>query len=809
MLNLIILLLVVPALHATQFPYLYTGPVDSSGDINVYSAYNTAETHGVATLQAVSGQTAPDAIAITSDSKHAYVASSTGGTPYKIVYYNLTDNSSTTVSTALATASSVPQLALTPDGKYLLVTRDQKLAVINTTTNTEVSGSPFTLTGLPTTTNVYPIAISPIFSTSYTVFIGCVTTNNILPLTVSVSSGSASLGSTFAVGANTNAGLAITPNGSTLYVANNPTGAVNRLLYPVNTSSHVVGTAITITDTTLASTLIIHPNGNTAYVLTGTTGVVGNVDVINLTTQTFTTSIASTGKANNAVIPACCFSADGLYLYVPVDASTNVIRIISTASNTITATITQTSSTAGMNFVAIRESLGGSLDTTFGNQGYTLTPLSRVDTVQSLAIQSNDNILVTGTTQATAPTSAYLARYTTNGILDSSFNASSTPGYYILTPSTLSSTTIACASNAVALDANQNILIAGYAAQSPTTMLLARFTSAGVLDTTFNSGGTVPGVVTQSVGTGEGVTANAVGVQSATYSSRIIVAGTSTNNGVPSFTLAAFNASTGALDTSFGGTSIGYRIDTFGNVSILNAMVIPGATATYADNIFVVGIVDNQAVVAWYDPTGNLLQTYSPVSDIANQPGPVILSSAAYDLAYIDANDQGSTSPELYIAGSATVAGNTTIQSFIFDVDIPIALSSTFNAPNGSGNTPFGFVLQSVSYGSEFYSVTTQPNNNIVAGGYAIGALTNQISLANYQGYTMGANEGSGGSNGFTYGTLNYYWNSNNGPSLTTIGSLTAAQKVRCQSNGQVITAGTADGTYYVARFNGDTTTTP
>ena len=142
--------------------------------------------------------------------------------------------------------------------------------------------------------------------------------------------------------------------------------------------------------------------------------------------------------------------------------------------------------------------------------------------------------------------------------------------------------------------------------------------------------------------------------------------------------------------------------------------------------------------------------------------------------------------------------------------------------------------------------------DSIVAGGYAISPLTNQISMARY--LTNGTIDTSYGSSGITLttdGNIAYAaslglqsstfncvacrhggWHgihrtiyliivsvqpNNNivaggyaiGSPLTTIGIFTAAQSLRCQSTSQVITAGTAYGTYCIARFNGDSTTTP
>ena len=420
----------------------------------------------------------------------------------------------------------------------------------------------------------------------------------------------------------------------------------------------------------------------------------------------------------------------------------------------------------------VTHAVSGALDTTFGNHGFTLTPLSRADALPSAIIQTalyeTDKIVVNGSTQITAP-SLLLAQYTSNGILDTgNFNRTgATPGYQVLLPSALSPSATICAGNALALDASSNILVAGYAAQSPNTMLVARYTAAGFLDTTFNSGGALPGVVTQSVGTGEGVTANAIGVQSATHSNRIIVAGTSINNGTVGFTIAALNATSGAFDATFpNGSGPGYVITNAGNISTIKSMIIP-SSGIYQDYIIVIGMVDNKIAIARYTPTGALDTTFNGTGIFK----PTI-SGASTSNAYAVAFD---SSNNILIAGSAQISG--TNQSLLMRVTPVGTLDITFNAPNG-------YVLQPISYGSEFYSLAIQANNNIVAGGYAIGGLANQISLARYT--PTGAID-------TLYGA--------SGVSLTTVGTLAAAQTVLIQSTQKAVTTGTADGTICIARF--------
>lgn len=838
----IAILLCMHALQATTYPqYVFTEISQGTAapffnQVGVYNASSNSRLgEGVITMSSTSSRMT--GLAITANGRYLYGAARTSSTNVQVICGEVASGIAvaTLNITVTSSAGGNPVLALTPDGKYLLGTCNQKIFVIDTATNTQV-GTPTTLTGLPLITNTHslPIAISPnVTGSGYSVFVsnnalsGSGANPAVLPLTVSLS-GSVSLGTAFNVGTGLGGAVAFTPDGSTLYVAHNPDVSYsNRQLYPVNPSTFVVGSPITISETNFAVALVIAPNGQTAYVITANSS--GEVNVINLATQTYTTTITLTNAFIQQVFPCTCaaFNADGSKLYVVGGVALYGLLYLyafDTASNTYTSIASGVGDSQYS--VVVGQGFAGALDPSFGNQGYTLTPLSRADSIQDLAIQSDDKILVTGTTQKAAP-SLYLARYTANGILDTStFNAASTPGYSILQPSSLSPAATACAGNAMALDASSNILVAGFAAQNPTSILLARYTSSGVLDTTFNSGGALPGVVTQAIASG--VTASAVGVQSGTYSNRIIVGGTVVSNGVPGFLLAAFNASTGALDTTFGGNGTGYRIDNFGNISILKAMVIEPSTAVYGtpDAIYVTGNVDNQIWVAKYDPTGNLLASAAmpPLVAAGSYLGSTglftlsLVSSSAYDIAYVDNTFEGVG--QLYIAGSAMISvdnqpayfpgsqayGGTLIlanqlQSLVLCLNTDLTLDTQlFAVGNNGAGSAYGFYIQSTSNGSEFYSVALQSNKNIVLGGYAIGDLANQLSVAGFFGFNTNLTNYYSFE---TYGIPNVYWNNNSSPSLQTIGSLTAARRVRCQSTNNVITAGTADGTYCIARFFG------
>ncbi len=144
----------------------------------------------------------------------------------------------------------------------------------------------------------------------------------------------------------------------------------------------------------------------------------------------------------------------------------------------------------------------GSLDQSFGNGGIVTANFSGGyypgDSIQSVAIQSDGKIVVAGRA-ALKPKgfSRYedflLARYNTNGTLDTSFNKSG----YVIAPFS-SSNDYADSANGVALqtvNGTTRIVVAG-AAQTTSSgghsyMALARYNLNGSLDTTFGSGGKV------------------------------------------------------------------------------------------------------------------------------------------------------------------------------------------------------------------------------------------------------------------------------------------------------------------------------
>jgi uncharacterized delta-60 repeat protein len=137
------------------------------------------------------------------------------------------------------------------------------------------------------------------------------------------------------------------------------------------------------------------------------------------------------------------------------------------------------------NFGIARYNSDGSLDETFGFSGIVLADFGSFDRAHALAIQSDGKIVVAGDSNSTGtgPYSMIVARYNSDGTLDSMFGSG---GKAI--PVTGSFEV-----SALALQPDAKIILAGtYSSAYPAyaDFALARYNSDGTLDATFGSGGT-------------------------------------------------------------------------------------------------------------------------------------------------------------------------------------------------------------------------------------------------------------------------------------------------------------------------------
>jgi len=278
-------------------------------------------------------------------------------------------------------------------------------------------------------------------------------------------------------------------------------------------------------------------------------------------------------------------------------------------------------------FALARYSADGVLDTSFSNDGKLSTDLAALpgltfaDFAHAVALQSDGKILVAGD----GNTGFALVRYNIDGTLDTSF---SSDGKVVGGPGI---------SRAIALQTDGKILLAGFNF-FPASFALERYNADGSRDTSF---GTTGRITTDFGGTASGysVTLQADG--------KIVVAGSSNGD----FALARYN-SDGSLDPTFSGD--GKLTTDFGSDDCGLEMVLQSD-----GKIVVTGFSGNDIAVARYNTDGSLDTSFSDdgkqTTDVGSSSGDeatalalqpdgkiVVAGSSNGDFALVRYNPNGS-----------------------------------------------------------------------------------------------------------------------------------------------------------------------
>ena len=228
-------------------------------------------------------------------------------------------------------------------------------------------------------------------------------------------------------------------------------------------------------------------------------------------------------------------------------------------------------------FLVARYNSSGSLDTGFDSDG-KITGSTEFgiedDRANAIAMQSDGKILVAGYSQNGSTYDLAVARYNTDGSLDTGFSGDG------LFTTTLSGATELVAYS-IAVQSDGKILLGGEAIQSGNkNFLVVRLNSNGTLDTNFDS----DGIVTTAIGTGEDE-GRAIAVQA---DGKIVLAGFTYTSTRYQFALARYT-STGALDTGF---------DTDGKVTT-------SISASDSDFVYTMALqLDGRIVVGGYSENG-------------------------------------------------------------------------------------------------------------------------------------------------------------------------------------------------------------
>ena len=223
----------------------------------------------------------------------------------------------------------------------------------------------------------------------------------------------------------------------------------------------------------------------------------------------------------------------------------------------------------------------GTIDLSYGNYGYVATPIGTNSFANGLAVLSNNQPVVVGLGQLVPGAEFTIARYSTNGMLDATFNATGIATKLIGTG--------ACAYNVV-VNSSGKYIVAGVSIISGAPIVtVVRYNSDGTIDSSFGSGGIATKRIFSSAG------AYDVALQS---TGKIVTSGFTVNSGTREFGLVRFNTD-GSLDTTFNGggtvaTAIGSDASAFALAIQTN------------DRIVAAGVSNNQFVLARYTVNGSL-----------------------------------------------------------------------------------------------------------------------------------------------------------------------------------------------------------
>lgn len=339
-------------------------------------------------------------------------------------------------------------------------------------------------------------------------------------------------------------------------------------------------------------------------------------------------------------------------------------------------------------FVVARYTTSGVLDTTFGTNGIVKTAFSDRALARTVAIQSDGKIVVGGDL---AGTSFILARYTSSGALDTTFGNQGIVFTAVGTSSGI---------NGLVIQQDGKIVAAGYT-ESIADFAVARYTTSGALDTSFGGG---DGIVTTDFFSDDD-RASSIQLQ---QDGKIVVGGSSIDfDLLPNFAIARYTTS-GVLDTSFNSSGL---------VTTLTLCGVTSVGIQADGKIVAVGSVDD-ILLARYTSSGALDTSFGSSGIVTT------------DIGGNSDHAQGLTiksSGGIIVAGSTTSSGNEDFA--IMNYTSSGALDTTFDSGDGIVTTSFG------SNSDIGYAVAFQPNGKIVVGGSQGLFGTKQFALARYVGF--------------------------------------------------------------------------
>ncbi|EMI18983.1 Pentaxin, partial [Rhodopirellula maiorica SM1] len=272
-----------------------------------------------------------------------------------------------------------------------------------------------------------------------------------------------------------------------------------------------------------------------------------------------------------------------------------------------------------------RFTTAGVLDTSFDGDGYAITDVNGIDSAAELAIQSDGKIVAAGTTDA-GGNNFSVVRYNTDGSLDTTFSSDGK----VEIDFAVSSDDVA---SALIIQTDGKIVLGG---KSNNQFALARLTSSGVLDTTFDT----DGLLTTDFGIGD----ERISGLAQQSDGKIVAAGTANLD----FAIARYN-SDGSLDTSF--DSDGLQTSDLGGTEHAYSVAI---TAT--QRIVVAGSTDlmgsNDVMLQQYNADGSLDTSFNSVGTV---------------ITVVNGTQEYGYSVQLLSGGGISLAGNMQSNGFLLN----------------------------------------------------------------------------------------------------------------------------------------------
>jgi uncharacterized delta-60 repeat protein len=419
----------------------------------------------------------------------------------------------------------------------------------------------------------------------------------------------------------------------------------------------------------------------------GADGLLGNVDdqVVAISSATISGNIAT---LNFAALP------EDVYRLTIKDTITDAVGYALDGDGNGSA-----GGSAKRDFVANRV-ISNTPDPSFGGSGVLGTQFSSPDTNEAangLAVQADGKIVVAGFSNNGSNNDFAVARYNSDGTLDTTFS-----GEGKTTTAIGSSSDIA---NSVAVQIDGKIVVAGYSFNgSNNDFALARYNSDGTLDTTFSGDGKL------RTNASSADIANSIAVQD---DGKIVVAGYSFNGSNYDFAILRYNGD-GTLDTSFDGDGF--------------LPIVFATSDDFATNLALQS--DGKIVVCGYSLFGS---DYDFAIARLNSNGTLDTSFSGDGKQLIDLRSQNlnDVANDVLIQsdGKIVVAGYS--YSGIDD-DFAIA---RFNS-NGTLDTSFsgdGISYTGVGPSNDYATgVAMQSNGKIVVGGYSSNGGNNDFALTRY-----------------------------------------------------------------------------